>query len=67
MSNDSVLDDDTFREDYDSGPFCRHWADPTDCEQVCRCGHKCCQHTRGENCIVDGCACECFVDEVASE
>lgn len=31
--------------DYESGPFCRHWSDPTDCEIVCaRCGHRCVNH-----------------------
>lgn len=27
---------------YDSGPFCRHWSDPADCDILCAtCGHRC--------------------------
>lgn len=36
------MEDDS--EDYDSGTFCRHYADPSDCEERCICGHKCPQH-----------------------
>lgn len=28
--------------DWNSGPFCRHWCDPGDCDEcavLCRCGH----------------------------
>lgn len=32
-------------ENYESGPFCRHWGDPSDCDIKCsRCGHRCTQH-----------------------
>lgn len=36
-------------EDYDccqeSGPFCRHWRDLNDCDEVCQnCGHRCTDH-----------------------
>lgn len=32
--------------EYDSGPFCRHWGDPSDCAEVCgNCGHKCTVHS----------------------
>lgn len=42
-------EDDSEREDYDSGPFCRHWSDPADCEIVCaNCGHRCGQHEDSE-------------------
>lgn len=28
-----------------SGPFCRHWRDPGDCDARCaRCGHSCGAH-----------------------
>jgi len=31
--------------DYESGPFCRHWRDPSDCDEVCaECGHRCVDH-----------------------
>ena len=29
----------------ESGPFCRHWGDPADCDEKCAtCGHECCEH-----------------------
>lgn len=29
----------------DTGPFCRHWSDPSDCDEICvNCGHGCTQH-----------------------
>ena len=31
-------------EGYESGPFCRHWRDPTDCCARCTCGHDCTRH-----------------------
>lgn len=59
--NDSIWDD------YDSGPFCRHFSDPADCEEVCkRCGHKCHEHGSGvddgEPCFHDECSCTGWVD-----
>lgn len=61
----AVTDDseDTDRE-IDSGPFCRHWGDPSDCEELCACGHTCAQHGRGErsDCYEDGCDCAAFVE-----
>ena len=43
--SDDALDGDYEPQDYDSGPFCRHWSDPLDCEEVCaRCGHTCGSH-----------------------
>ena len=50
-------------EEYDSGPFCEHWADPNDCEEVCAiCKHECRQH-RYDSCSVEGCKCEQFINE----
>lgn len=50
-------------EDYDSGPFCRHW-DDTSCPLVCaNCGHRCLQHAAEDgfdNC--EECDCEHWVD-----
>lgn len=43
--------------DYDSGPFCRHWGDPGDCDELCSCGHKCCRHPWG-GCEEPGCECD---------
>lgn len=32
-------------DDYpDSGPLCEHYADPDECDAVCRCGHRCDHH-----------------------
>lgn len=52
-------------EDYDSGPFCRHWAsllDADGCGRTCtRCGHKCERHYGDAlECEEDGCGCEDF-------
>jgi hypothetical protein len=48
-------------EDFqDSGPFCRHWDDLCDCDEVCgNCGHKCCEHDQYDpgECNHDGCGC----------
>lgn len=56
--------DDGF-EDYDTGPFCMHWYDPSDCELVCRCEHPCRRHADGgeDVCLEDECECEAFEDK----
>ena len=62
-------DDDTDADpwyNYESGPFCRHFADPWDHDEECeRCGHKCCEHGAGvddnEPCSHEGCACPGWV------
>lgn len=48
----------------DSGPFCRHWFDPSDCDERCaRCGHTCAEHDRiNDYCILEDCECDSFVD-----
>lgn len=52
--------------DYQSGPFCRHWADPSDCSKVCACcGHSCSAHDYG--CDEYGCGCKEFVDAEESK
>lgn len=55
---DLDFDEDVGGGECDSGPFCRHWSDPFDCEKVCaRCGHLCGQH--GESgCREEDCECE---------
>ena len=47
-------------EDYESGPFCRHYASPpSDCERLCfGCGHGCIVH--GDGC--DDCDCNGWQD-----
>lgn len=62
MSDDS---DDEY-VDYNSGPFCRHWGDPSDCDETCaRCGHKCTEHGAEDGefaCGVDDCPCAKWID-----
>jgi len=42
-------DEDTeYDEPCESGPFCRHYGDPADCDILCaRCGHRCARHEQG--------------------
>ena len=48
----------------DTGPFCRHYSSPIDCEEVCvRCCHACRRHGSGP-CTEDGCTCEGFTGDV---
>ena len=61
MDEDSVFDNDATSEEWDSGPFCQHWGDPSDCEILCACGHKCCEHGTGP-CKSESCHCNGFVD-----
>ena len=54
-------------ENFDSGPFCRHWGDPSDCDELCAtCGHRCTDHSYGNGepfeCMVDDCKCEEWVE-----
>jgi|GEM_PF-5544248 len=56
-------------EDWQSGPFCRHWSDPADCE-LCRagcanCGHGGEVHALGSEalCEEDGCQCPGWQDQ----
>lgn len=53
--------------EWNSGPFCRHWGDPIDCDILCaNCGHRCPRHSAedGEtDCLLeDGCPCEAWVE-----
>ena len=63
MTDDEV---DSF-ENYSTGPFCRHYGDPSDCDDVCgRCGHLCHQHDQYEDdseCNVDNCFCNTWAEE----
>ena len=53
------MDDDA--PDHDSGPFCRHWGSPCDCERMCTCGHPCPAHGLADD-QCDECACATFTD-----
>ncbi len=47
------------RENYESGPFCRHGSDPADCEIRClTCGHRCSIHDWNQpgECLECNCA-----------
>lgn len=44
----------------ESGPFCEHYGDPSDCDERCVCGHECCRHDVGMDCRIDGCDCADF-------
>lgn len=52
-------------DNYESGPFCRHWGDPDDCSERCAsCGHGCTRHafeSPGE-CNEDGCECGAWAE-----
>ena len=43
---------------YESGPFCRHYSDPSDCERDCGCGHKCGRHDLREPVACMECDCK---------
>ena len=50
-------------EEGDSGPFCPHWCDPSDCDEICKCGHMCSDHSYWSNdCREENCSCELFED-----
>ena len=60
-------DDETDWENYETGPFCRHYGDPVDCDDRCkRCGHACHKHGAGveddEPCSHAGCDCPGWVE-----
>ena len=52
-------------DNYETGPFCRHYGDPVECEHVCVCGHRCPQHYSGdgEECMEDGCGCAGYAEQ----
>ena len=56
-------------EDYDTGPFCRHYADPADCDIKClRCNHECHEHDQdvvsGDGkCNHDSCECHDWLEK----
>ncbi len=52
-----------YEEEYQSGPFCRHWGILGDCDENCaKCGHSCNRHDRDDN-ECDECECKEFADE----
>lgn len=61
---DAKMPDEEEQEtEYDTGPFCIHWSDPADCEEICAtCKHWCRAHGLGE-CNEGGCKCVKFKDQ----
>jgi hypothetical protein len=65
MSGDEI-DIEPYNEDDvpQSGPFCRHFADPGDCDMVCgECGHLCHEHYQDNQGNCRECGCESFQAE----
>jgi hypothetical protein len=55
------MNEDYDPSEYDSGPYCQHWSELTDCEIVCLdCGHSCSDHIC-DHC--DKCSCPMFRGE----
>ncbi len=62
-----MTDDDLDWSNYDSGPFCRHWSESSDCE-ICRagcatCGHSGLDHDYGGEGPCDECDCKKWIDK----
>ena len=61
MTDDS--DDSIDWENYETGPFCIHWANVEDCDQICKCGHECWEHDGGGGGCCNICECKKFEEE----
>lgn len=49
-------------EEYESGPYCQHWAAAGDCEERCVCGHECRHHEiNSDEHECCNCGCERFL------
>lgn len=59
MTDDA--DEDSW-ENYESGPYCPHWSDPSGCDELCKCGHTCMDHGGCADDECEVCGCERFVD-----
>jgi len=57
---------DTSWDDYETGPFCRHWDETGCCEMVCAtCGHGCERHGAEDGhwaCLEVGCPCAKWIE-----
>lgn len=47
----------------DTGPFCEHFSDPPECDELCLCGHQCCEHDLIEPRSCQICECADYEDE----
>lgn len=52
--------------EFESGPYCSHWADPSECTEICECGHECCRHYIFDRYCLD-CECKSFIDKQSDE
>lgn len=59
-SDESIFEDSEWSENQ-SGPFCLHYSDPSECDAICKCGHECKNHRHG-GCNIDGCDCDDFTE-----
>jgi hypothetical protein len=57
-------------EEYNSGPFCPHWSQLGECDDICAaCGHKCRRHDHSDDgddcseCRETGAECTRFTDK----
>ena len=63
------MHDDSYWEEYESGPFCQHWSDLGECDMLCKCGHECRRHDSWDDnkCGVEDCKCDEFKDPQENE
>ncbi len=54
---EGIEDDVDTEKDFDTGPFCRHFHDPSDCEKRCTCGCACKRHGYGDDSECMDCGC----------
>lgn len=67
MTDEIDYDEGNEWSDYDSGPFCPHWSDPSECDEKCSvCDHECKDHFGGDECRVEGCDCEGFTNSATT-
>mgnify|MGYP001568647700 FL=1 len=62
-------DEDEDTTEWETGPFCQHFSDPSDCEELCLgCSHGCPDHERSAEsgkprvCTLPGCPCQGWVE-----
>lgn len=52
-------DDEEWPDYSEEGPYCMHWGDPNDCDEICPdCFHQCNVHSPFVGCLEDGCFCK---------
>ena len=54
--------------EYESGPFCRHWSEASDCDKKCAaCGCPCIRHGVGNDKRCDECDCKEWTEREDNE